>query len=96
MNLLNKSEKNFNKYKKLADNRFYHTKYRIKERYGLDIDVYDYYTMVDHILCGKAILLQKTKYVDFYIVFYKNCNILVVYEPESMSIKTALTMEKYK
>lgn len=96
MNLLNKSKEKYNKYKKLADNRFLHTKKRVKQRYGLDIDVYDYYTMVDHILCGKAMLLEKNKYVHFYIVFYKNCNILIVYEPVSMSIKTALTMEKYK
>lgn len=96
MNILELSDKKYNRLKLILTKRFKHTKKRVKERFGLNLPMSHYYQLINEILNKNSVLLYNNDYVEFHCLLYKNTNIIVVYEPETMSIRTALTLEQFR
>jgi len=96
MNILEMSDKQFEEFKRILNNRYKHTKKRIKQRFGLNLKLSEYFELINTIVVNESVILDKNKYVEFHCVYYKNCNIIVVYEPKTQSIRTALSLEHVK
>lgn len=96
MNILEMSNKQYQELKAIINGRYKHTKKRIKERFGLNLKLSEYFELIGMAMDKNSVILDKNKYVEFHCLYYKNNNIIVVYEPKTQSIRTALSLEYYK
>ena len=90
------SDTEYIEFKLIMLKRYNHTKKRLKERFKMYLSVDGYYNIINSILNNESVILDKNKYVEFHCVYYKNCNIIFVYEPKTQSIRTALSLEYFK
>lgn len=96
MNIQELTETQYKELKLILTNRYKHTKKRIKQRFGLCLKESQYYKLINSVISGDSVILFKNNYVEFHCVLYKNTNIIVVYEPKTLSIRTALGLEQFR
>ena len=76
---------------------FNHTRKRLEERYGTEIDAKDYLEMCEHIAYKKNVKFiseekQKNDIQQIYDILFKGATIRVVWSTSTNWIKTALPM----